>query len=99
MMGGDHGGKLVKNLRSAAQKYVGVGFFLGFFLVLLTYFTLSEQFAIAAPNGEFFRSSDEFCCSLLHALSGPASIVHLKSCDHFSLVQPKAPLINLRICF
>ncbi|CAM0878927.1 unnamed protein product [Alopecurus aequalis] len=51
MMGGDHGGgKLVKNLKGAAQKYVGVGFFLGFFLVLLTYFTLSEQFAIAAPN-------------------------------------------------
>jgi hypothetical protein len=56
MMGGDHGGgKLVKSLRGAAQKYVGVAFFLGFFLVLLTYFTLSEQFAIAAPNGEFFR--------------------------------------------
>jgi len=51
MMGGDHGGgKLVKSLRGAAQKYVGVAFFLGFFLVLLTYFTLSEQFAIAAPN-------------------------------------------------
>ncbi|KAM0906310.1 hypothetical protein ACQ4PT_016844 [Festuca glaucescens] len=50
-MGGDHGGgKLVKSLRGAAQKYVGVAFFLGFFLVLLTYFTLSEQFAIAAPN-------------------------------------------------
>ncbi|VAH71135.1 unnamed protein product [Triticum turgidum subsp. durum] len=49
-MGDDHGAKLVKSLRGAAQKYVGVGFFLGFFLVLLTYFTLSEQFAIAAPN-------------------------------------------------
>uniref|UniRef100_M8BMD1 Uncharacterized protein n=1 Tax=Aegilops tauschii TaxID=37682 RepID=M8BMD1_AEGTA len=51
-MGDDHGAKLVKSLRGAAQKYVGVGFFLGFFLVLLTYFTLSEQFAIAAPNEE-----------------------------------------------
>nr|AAP46642.1 HGA4 [Hordeum vulgare] len=50
-MGDDHGAKLVKSLRGAAQKYVGVGFFLGFFLVLLTYFTVSEQFAIAAPNG------------------------------------------------
>nr|BAJ87996.1 predicted protein [Hordeum vulgare subsp. vulgare]BAJ88095.1 predicted protein [Hordeum vulgare subsp. vulgare] len=49
-MGDDHGAKLVKSLRGAAQKYVGVGFFLGFFLVLLTYFTVSEQFAIAAPN-------------------------------------------------
>ncbi|KAF0899033.1 hypothetical protein E2562_012721 [Oryza meyeriana var. granulata] len=48
-MGGDHG-KLMKSLKSAAQKYLGVGFLLGFFLVLLTYFTVSEQFAIAAPN-------------------------------------------------
>lgn len=51
-MGGDQGGKMVKSLRGAAQKYLGVGFLLGFFLVLLTYFTVSEQFAIAAPNGE-----------------------------------------------
>jgi hypothetical protein len=68
MMGGDHGGgKLVKSLRGAAQKYVGVAFFLGFFLVLLTYFTLSEQFAIAAPNGEFFgMNSGRFCnCSAM----------------------------------
>lgn len=49
-MGGDQGGKMVKSLRGAAQKYLGVGFLLGFFLVLLTYFTVSEQFAIAAPN-------------------------------------------------
>uniref|UniRef100_A0A0D3EIZ9 Glycosyltransferase 61 catalytic domain-containing protein n=1 Tax=Oryza barthii TaxID=65489 RepID=A0A0D3EIZ9_9ORYZ len=48
-MGGDHG-KLMKSLKGAAQKYLGVGFLLGFFLVLLTYFTVSEQFAIAAPN-------------------------------------------------
>ncbi|KAL5226676.1 hypothetical protein ABZP36_014941 [Zizania latifolia] len=48
-MGGEHG-KLVKSLKGAAQKYLGVGFLLGFFLVLLTYFTVSEQFAIAAPN-------------------------------------------------
>ncbi|KAL5220645.1 hypothetical protein ABZP36_025358 [Zizania latifolia] len=48
-MGDDHG-KLVKNLKGAAQRYLGVGFLLGFFLVLLTYFTVSEQFAIAAPN-------------------------------------------------
>ncbi|GJN37664.1 hypothetical protein PR202_gb26644 [Eleusine coracana subsp. coracana] len=50
-MGGDQG-KLMKNLRGAGQKYLGVGFLLGFFLVLLTYFTVSEQFAISAPNGE-----------------------------------------------
>ncbi|KAL6627547.1 hypothetical protein ACP70R_031273 [Stipagrostis hirtigluma subsp. patula] len=48
-MGGDHG-KLMKTLRGAGQKYLGVGFLLGFFLVLLTYFTVSEQFAISAPN-------------------------------------------------
>uniref|UniRef100_J3KVX0 Glycosyltransferase 61 catalytic domain-containing protein n=1 Tax=Oryza brachyantha TaxID=4533 RepID=J3KVX0_ORYBR len=48
-MGGEHG-KLIKSLKGAAQKYLGVGFLLGFFLVLLTYFTVSEQFAIAAPN-------------------------------------------------
>ncbi|TVU22199.1 hypothetical protein EJB05_31881 [Eragrostis curvula] len=48
-MGGDQG-KLMKNLRGAGQKYLGVGFLLGFFLVLLTYFTVSEQFAISAPN-------------------------------------------------
>ena len=92
-MGDDHGAKLVKSLRGAAQKYVGVGFFLGFFLVLLTYFTLSEQFAIAAPNGAsrppefslafpwvhfivftFFFEQNLFLFSLLHALSGQASI-------------------------
>lgn len=50
-MGGDPA-KLVKNMKGAAQKYLGVGFLLGFFLVLLTYFTVSEQFAITAPNGE-----------------------------------------------
>ncbi|WVZ72012.1 hypothetical protein U9M48_020537 [Paspalum notatum var. saurae] len=48
-MGGDPG-KLIKNMKGAAQKYIGVGFLLGFFLVLLTYFTVSEQFAISAPN-------------------------------------------------
>ncbi|GJN06008.1 hypothetical protein PR202_ga23691 [Eleusine coracana subsp. coracana] len=48
-MGGDQG-KLMKSLRGAGQKYLGVGFLLGFFLVLLTYFTVSEQFAISAPN-------------------------------------------------
>ncbi|KAJ1282882.1 hypothetical protein BS78_03G085600 [Paspalum vaginatum] len=48
-MGGDPG-KLIKNMKGAAQKYLGVGFLLGFFLVLLTYFTVSEQFAISAPN-------------------------------------------------
>jgi hypothetical protein len=51
MMGGDPV-KLVKSVKGAAQKYLGVGFLLGFFLVLLTYFTVSEQFAISAPNGE-----------------------------------------------
>lgn len=56
-MGGDHG-KLMKSLKGAAQKYLGVGFLLGFFLVLLTYFTVSEQFAIAAPNGEFHLVHD-----------------------------------------
>jgi len=50
-MGGDPG-KVIKNMKGAAQKYLGVGFLLGFFLVLLTYFTVSEQFAITAPNGE-----------------------------------------------
>ncbi|XP_066313996.1 beta-1,2-xylosyltransferase XYXT1-like [Miscanthus floridulus] len=48
-MGGDPG-KVIKNMKGAAQKYLGVGFLLGFFLVLLTYFTVSEQFAITAPN-------------------------------------------------
>ncbi|CAO2209196.1 unnamed protein product [Urochloa humidicola] len=48
-MGGDPG-KLMKSVKGAAQKYLGVGFLLGFFLVLLTYFTVSEQFAISAPN-------------------------------------------------
>ncbi|PAN31942.1 hypothetical protein PAHAL_5G451400 [Panicum hallii] len=48
-MGGDPG-KLIKSVKGAAQKYLGVGFLLGFFLVLLTYFTVSEQFAISAPN-------------------------------------------------
>ncbi|KAF3328982.1 hypothetical protein FCM35_KLT06060 [Carex littledalei] len=42
--------KVMKSLKNIYQKYLGVGFFLGFFLVLLTYFTLSEQFAIRAPN-------------------------------------------------
>jgi len=50
-MGGDPG-KLIRSVKGAAQKYLGVGFLLGFFLVLLTYFTVSEQFAISAPNGE-----------------------------------------------
>lgn len=50
-MGGDPG-KMIKSVKGAAQKYFGVGFLLGFFLVLLTYFTVSEQFAISAPNGE-----------------------------------------------
>lgn len=48
-MGGDPG-KVIRNVKGAAQKYLGVGFLLGFFLVLLTYFTVSEQFAITAPN-------------------------------------------------
>ncbi|KAG2596052.1 beta-1,2-xylosyltransferase XYXT1-like isoform X1 [Panicum virgatum] len=48
-MGGDPG-KLIKSVKGAAQKYLGVGFLLGFFLVLLTYFTVSEQFVISAPN-------------------------------------------------
>ncbi|KAF8657011.1 hypothetical protein HU200_060345 [Digitaria exilis] len=48
-MGGDPG-KLIKSVKGAAQKYLGIGFLLGFFLVLLTYFTVSEQFAISAPN-------------------------------------------------
>ncbi|XP_062191807.1 beta-1,2-xylosyltransferase XYXT1-like [Phragmites australis] len=48
-MGGDPA-KLMKSLKGAGQKYLGVGFLLGFFLVLLTYFTVSEQFAISAPN-------------------------------------------------
>jgi hypothetical protein len=41
----------MKSLRGAGQKCLGVGFLLGFFLVLLMYFTVSEQFAISAPNG------------------------------------------------
>ncbi|CAO2193368.1 unnamed protein product [Urochloa humidicola] len=48
-MGGDPA-KLMKSVKGAAQKYLGVGFLLGFFLVLLTYFTVSEQFAISTPN-------------------------------------------------
>jgi hypothetical protein len=58
-MGGDQG-KLMKSLRGAGHKYLGVGFLLGFFLVLLTYFTVSEQFAISAPNGEFWFMIDVF---------------------------------------
>ena len=50
-MGGNPG-KVIRNMKGTAQKYLGVGFLLGFFLVLLTYFTVSEQFAITAPNGE-----------------------------------------------
>ncbi|KAJ4765403.1 Glycosyltransferase family 61 protein [Rhynchospora pubera] len=42
--------KAMKSLKNIYHKYIGVGFFLGFFLVLLTYFTVSEQFAIRAPN-------------------------------------------------
>ena len=100
MMVADHGGKLVKNLRGAAQKYVGVGFFLGVFLVLLTYFTLSEQFAIAAPNGassellEFSLLCSAFTMLFFFCLlyRGRQSIIRLKSSDQFSLVQPKEPL-------
>jgi hypothetical protein len=62
-MGGDQG-KLVKSMRGAGHKYLGVGFLLGFFLVLLTYFTVSEQFAISAPNGEFSFMFDGFCMLL-----------------------------------
>jgi hypothetical protein len=57
-MGGDPG-KVIRNVKGAAQKYLGVGFLLGFFLVLLTYFTVSEQFAITAPNGEFNCSESD----------------------------------------
>ncbi|KAL6848291.1 hypothetical protein ACP4OV_022419 [Aristida adscensionis] len=64
-MGGDQG-KLMKTLRGAGQKYLGVGFLLGFFLVLLTYFTVSEQFAISAPNA-IRRTSPG------HARSSPAT--------------------------
>ncbi|OAY75281.1 EGF domain-specific O-linked N-acetylglucosamine transferase [Ananas comosus] len=36
--------------RSLSKSHVGAGLLAGFFLVLLTYFTMSEQFAIRAPN-------------------------------------------------
>ncbi|CAL4977465.1 unnamed protein product [Urochloa decumbens] len=67
-MGGDPG-KLMKSVKGAAQKYLGVGFLLGFFLVLLTYFTVSEQFAISAPNA-IRRSSPGHA----HAHASPSPI-------------------------
>ncbi|CAO2180664.1 unnamed protein product [Urochloa humidicola] len=67
-MGGDPA-KLVKSVKGAAQKYLGVGFLLGFFLVLLTYFTVSEQFAISTPNA--IRKSSP---GHAHAHSSPSPI-------------------------
>ncbi|XP_020089045.1 uncharacterized protein LOC109710717 [Ananas comosus] len=37
-------------VRSLSKSNVGAGLLAGFFLVLLTYFTMSEQFVIRAPN-------------------------------------------------
>lgn len=70
-MGGDPG-KVIRNMKGAAQKYLGVGFLLGFFLVLLTYFTVSEQFAITAPNGE---SESVLLCSSPSNCSGMMGFV------------------------
>ncbi|TVU22200.1 hypothetical protein EJB05_31882 [Eragrostis curvula] len=37
-------------LRTWAQRHLNAGFVVGFFLVLFTYFVVSRQFAISAPN-------------------------------------------------
>ncbi|KAJ3694366.1 hypothetical protein LUZ60_009846 [Juncus effusus] len=50
------GVKAVKALKNAYQKYTGVAFFLGFFLVILTYFTFSDQLTIRAPNAVLHSS-------------------------------------------
>lgn len=38
-------------LKSWAQRHLNAGFVVGFFLVLLTYFVVSRQFAVSAPSG------------------------------------------------
>nr|CAD1838208.1 unnamed protein product [Ananas comosus var. bracteatus] len=43
---------------SLSKSHVGAGLLAGFFLVLLTYFTMSEQFAIRAPNLFLQRSTE-----------------------------------------
>nr|CAD1838394.1 unnamed protein product [Ananas comosus var. bracteatus] len=44
--------------RSLSKSHVGAGFLVGFFLVLLAYFTVSEQFAIRALNLFSQRSTE-----------------------------------------
>ncbi|XP_020088025.1 uncharacterized protein LOC109710022 isoform X2 [Ananas comosus] len=53
--------KILKKLtRAASQSYLGFGLLVGFFLILLTYCMVSEQFAIRAPNGTFSRLSPSY---------------------------------------